>query len=564
MSRRPDARLVLSRLLAHRGLLVVALLWAAIVLLAPSVQPSAAPPSVGAGALTSLGPPPGVVTPGTLQPTVAATTTPAGTGVPTSRGHRGSGEATSPPATTSPHGHASYGVSRAGVVCRPGAVQLTDTTYSPPCQPAFHGDNGGATSNGVTGNTIRIAFRYASSPVLDNTPSADYYAVAQTWVNHFNKTYELYGRHVVLDYYKSPHGDPVQEAQGQGGDEACEDALTLAQQHHDFGVLYSDSQPFMRCAAEQHLVIFDAEGRPLGAYLDQLDPYVWGDEEDCNRVVDQTVEYVGKRLVGRTAKYAGDPAMHSKKRVFGLIYPDNDTYQPCVAEGLRILKDVYHTNVVTYAYAQDITRLGDQAAQAVLRFKSAGVTTLIDTTDYITMQLLTKAAANEDWRPEWIDAGTGSTDFDPDVQGDDQSEIDGHLFGRTDDATFAQAYGPHSEEEVDYRHLTGKELPADTDGYYYSFRQLFRFLQAAGPELTPADVARGAYSLPPEHGVLGTLNWNLADDGTPGTSHEGCTDSISIWWEASANHGEGGFVQIDGDRRYGAGQWPRTEPKPPR
>jgi hypothetical protein len=563
MSGRPEPRLVLSRLLSHRGLLVVALLWAAIVLLAPSVQPQTAAPSIDTGAGTSIGPPPGVVTPG-AQPTAIATTARGGEGISTSRGHPASGEATGPLATTSPHGHAAYGVSRGGVVCRPGALQVKDTTYAPPCVPAFHGDNGGATSNGVTGTTIRIAYRYTSSAVLNNAPPADFYAVARNWVNHFNKTYELYGRHVVLDYYRSPHGDAIEEAQGQGGDEACEDALTLSQQHHDFGVLYSDSLPFMRCAAEQHLVIFDAESRPLGAYLDQLDPYVWGIEEDCDRIVDQTVEYVGKRLAGRTAKYAGDPAMHTKQRVFGMIYPDNDTYQPCVAEGLRILKDVYHTNVVTFAYTDDVTRIGDQAAQAVLRFKSAGVTSLIDATDYITMQVLTKAAASDDWYPEWIETGTGGTDFDPNVQGDEQSEIDGHLFGRTDDPTFAEAYGPHSEEEIDYRHLTGHDLPADTDGQYDSFRQLFRFLQAAGPDLTPANIARGAYSLPPEHGSVGTLNWNVADDGGPGSSHEGETDSTSVWWVASADHGKGAFVQIDGDRWYGAGQWPRTEPKPPR
>ncbi len=54
------------------------------------------------------------------------------------------------------------GVTVAGVPCRPGVAQLPFSQYAAPCVAKFSGNNGGATWNGVTGDTITIALRHNS------------------------------------------------------------------------------------------------------------------------------------------------------------------------------------------------------------------------------------------------------------------------------------------------------------------------------------------------------------------------------------------------------------------
>ena len=49
--------------------------------------------------------------------------------------------------------------------CPDRELQVPDLGYSPPCF-AFSGDNGGETARGVTGDTIRVAYRVTSDPNL--------------------------------------------------------------------------------------------------------------------------------------------------------------------------------------------------------------------------------------------------------------------------------------------------------------------------------------------------------------------------------------------------------------
>src|SRR5436189_105467 len=79
---------------------------------------------------------------------------------------------------------------------------------SPPCQPAFTGGNGGTTTHGVTRDTITISYRrgqstedtavYAAAGDAAPDPDDLYLADMRDFINLFNKTYELYGRKVVL------------------------------------------------------------------------------------------------------------------------------------------------------------------------------------------------------------------------------------------------------------------------------------------------------------------------------------------------------------------------------
>jgi hypothetical protein len=66
-----------------------------------------------------------------------------------------------PPSVTPPTPAYGVGLTVAGRRCGPGRRQVAWSVYAPPCQPAWHGNNGGDTSLGVTSHTIGVAFRVA-------------------------------------------------------------------------------------------------------------------------------------------------------------------------------------------------------------------------------------------------------------------------------------------------------------------------------------------------------------------------------------------------------------------
>jgi len=84
------------------------------------------------------------------------------------------------------------------------------SVYAPPCVPVFKGDNGGATSGGVTGDTIKIV-RYQAQEGSDLTSILSSVGVEETpkdqhdtlvdYVRLYDSNAETYGRKIeVVDY----------------------------------------------------------------------------------------------------------------------------------------------------------------------------------------------------------------------------------------------------------------------------------------------------------------------------------------------------------------------------
>jgi len=86
---------------------------------------------------------------------------------------------------------------------------------------------------------------------------------------------------------------------------------------------------------------------------------------------------------------------------------------------------------------------------------------------------------------------------------------------------------------------------------YFSFVDIFKLLQAAGPVLTPLNVGVGARALPAAGGpteALGTWSW--------ATQHEATLDAREIYWDGGAKH----YIETYGGRRFQSGQWPTEAP----
>src|SRR5437868_3211152 len=155
-----------------------------------------------------------------------------------------SGGATDPNAASSAAaaGGTSAGGSTGGGAVAPGSPcadrpdQVTGDPYSPPCI-AFSGDNGGATSTGVTSDTIKVAFRILDEKGFQQTLASlaganlvDTPETVQNTVSalaeYFNQHFQLYGRKISIDFYKGV-GSTTNELLGQGVDKAEADADTV-------------------------------------------------------------------------------------------------------------------------------------------------------------------------------------------------------------------------------------------------------------------------------------------------------------------------------------------------
>ncbi len=478
----------------------------------------------------------------------------------------------------------------AGFTCSPGKPQF-NSPYADPCVAKWTGNNGGATYNGVTGNTITLAMRtfpqtanYQEQVAVAKQEGIALPAVtdqvAKVFVNYFNKVYDLYGRHVNLVEEHSVSNYTAELLNGNQS-QACADADTIAHTLHAFGevdfTLDPNGQgaggtgPFSVCAAKDGLVEFDGGAYFDEAWYEQYNPYVWGIPQECQRIAVMTGQVYGKYLDNKPAIYAGDPALRTKKRVFGIYVPNLPTYGLCVKESINYSVQHYHvprSDFHVFTYGLDIATFQTSAQQAIVAFKAAGVTTIITACDSFSLSLLTKAAAAQDYHPEWLLNGVALDDTDTVAQTYDQAEVTGTLFGLSEASPENTFFGPNSPAGKLYKQLTGHTIPPGTDGDYSTLVWIFDALQAAGPDLTPQNLARGVHALPtlgaPSY-VYGAWSWNSGPSGKPGTGdHTAITDDRWVYWDANAtspiNGQKGTYIPVFGGKRFSLNNWPATLP----
>jgi hypothetical protein len=456
--------------------------------------------------------------------------------------------------------------------------------------PKFTGNNGGATYNGVTATTITLAQR--EFPNAADTEEIEAQAkaagsaipqvisqVQQVFLNYFNRVYDLYGRKVVIEPYTTQASFTTEEL-GQGQPQACADAVAIANQMHAFGetgmtngTSYGGTGPFSQCAAQNHLVEFNGDPYYDEASFESLNPYVWSTSQDCTRIASAEAEVVATMLAGKKAIYAGDPALASQTRKFGAIVPNVSQYLDCEHNFVNLVENKYHINKSAlsppFFYNLDIATFQQSAQQAVIQFKAAGDTTIICSSDPYTLGLLTKAAAAQNYHPEFFLTGSGLTDLDQVAQGlYDLPEIQGHMFGMSESAPSTSTTGPSSLAGQLYQKLTGHQIPKGTDGNYSDLVEIFDALQGAGPDLTPANIARGIHALPtlgaPNY-QYGLWTWNTGPTGTSGGGdHTSSDDARFVYWDGTKtsplNGIKGTFVAVFGGKRFTLGHWPTTLP----
>lgn len=461
--------------------------------------------------------------------------------------------------TSSGSGRA-YGVSVAGVTCSPGAPQFTWATQAPGCVPAWTGDNGGATAPGVTGSTITLTYRLPNSSeqtAVDaivgsaDINETDYVDDLDSYIAFFNKQFELYGRKVVLKTFDG-QGDYLEEDQGQDLAATQSDAET-AKDLGAFGDVtfpLVSSEYYAEDLAAEHVVAFSGVGLPQSWY-EQYAPYEYSTlgQTGTNSLANAT-QIVCRRMAGLPAVYSGN--FTSTTRKFGVIYPNEPTYQDEVAAFVKELQSTCGVDIASsdqISYTINTSDYASESAEAIAKLKSDHVTTVICDCGPLVPVFLTDSAGTDDYYPEWLTPAFGDTiarDYNQKVWS--HAMVIGSEFPPIDTIEAYKAF------QVGYPGKQPAEMEPNSPPYFYAafytLLQVFDALQAAGPDLTPATFERGMFSLPSSK-----TGDTIGGDWQFGQNVFDPVASYSLgWWDGSAKSnfdgGTGAYQNCDGGTMY--------------
>jgi hypothetical protein len=433
-----------------------------------------------------------------------------------------------------------------------------ESLYAASCAPAFVGDNGGATSKGVTPTEIRIAINGtnagSSDPCADGrlptTPPPGECESDRTFrvlQQYFNQNFQLYGRHIQFYVAQSDTTDePAIRAAAVKADE----------EYKVFGAGFVYA-PGCQELTHRKIVNFCSQ-QPKSEY-ERSFPYMWGWDMNGTDLVTASAEFVCKRYVGKPAIYAGDPTMHAKKRKFGNVFFASRGYEslgPLFSKKLRECG----AEVVDVAATLDTQDGTAGLGQAIARFIAEGVTTVIPGMDAVSQIALTNQAANNGYLPEWFANGAGANTFNAIAELMNQTEW-AHAFGIT----------PFEDERPNdfhdcyraYRSIDPGGTPNYTicKGLFYHLLQLVNGIQLAGPKLTPESFAQGMFK-------KGLRFWDHPTWAVGGGYAPGFQTYIQnlavVWYDPTTQdpqylNSAGAYWYENGGKRYKLGELPAED-----
>jgi hypothetical protein len=450
--------------------------------------------------------------------------------------------------------------------------------FAPPCVPHMR-DNGGTTWGGVTGDTITVVYYQpeadpATEAALRAAGAAnsqdEQQKTVEDFVGYFNAHYELQNRQVKLVTVRGT-GESDDDKAGAA------DGLKVATDIKPFAVVSgAPNNAFVDQMVAHKTLCICTTSQPQEFY-EERSPYVgyWGLMASTQGYIHRA-EYIGKRIAGKAAKWAGTSdglSMASKKRVFGLLY--YETADKAYAAGVAFFKrELAKYNVtlkesLAYTGPPDLATTQEQARPYIQRLKRGGVTSVVFSGDPISPAIFTQEATRQLYFPEWIITGSALTDTT--------------IFGRTYDSqqwrrafgiSFLNARFPDEQAESYAVHMWHYGRPPTADNQhavlYAPLFALFTGMHMAGPTLNPNTFQQGLFNYPVTgRGMITSAVSSWGKHGIwPFTDYTQLDDVTEIWWDPNAqgedevgNNAVGMYRYVDGGKRYMPGGHPRTEPK---
>jgi hypothetical protein len=444
-----------------------------------------------------------------------------------------------------------------------------------PCVPQFSGDNGGATSPGVTADTVRVGYYMAKpDPQLDALakaagaydPPANVEQSYKDYTEIFNNIFELYGRKIELVRI---------DGTGTGTDEVAARAdAKKAAEANLFAVMGGPAQAKSwseELAANKVLCIGTCIVAQPEQYFRDNSPYLWPTTPSPDQTSTHVVEFIQKQLAGKKAEYAGSPELRDKERTFALLtYDTPDGQFKASWDDLKQKMEDAGVDVVDHInYYLDLAQIQADARTIATKLKQTGATSIVFTGDPLLPRFFTREATAQGYFPEWVMSGTVFADTNVFARTFDQQQW-AHAFGLQ--LIPARLPTEMQESYVVNQWWFGK-APAAENAHGVVFgnvQTVFSGLQLAGADLTPETFRDGMYNGPPQvdpgEPALSTIV-TFGDHGFwQGTDYNALDNSGLMYWDPTAEgqdetgtQGQGMYRLVDGGVRYLPGNWP-TEP----
>jgi hypothetical protein len=438
--------------------------------------------------------------------------------------------------------------------------QVPGDPYSPPCI-SFSGSNGGATSPGVTANSINVTYRFTSDSesfqqtlaqlgganIVDT--NADIQRTITALATYFDNHFQFYGRKLNIEFFNG-QGSITNELLGSGQQQADADAVTAAQQLHAFAELNAASEPYGVALSQQHVVNF---GVPYlsASFMGQYAPYMWSLDTESNDVVQATSELYLKSLAGGNATYAGGDLQGKPRRV-AIIAPSDPWYQTAAQSAVQEAAAAGHPIADNIQYQLNLSTLSSQASNVVSQLQNDGITTVFCGCDPVFPVYLTSRAAEQGYTPEWVVAGVALTDQDIVGQLFQQSEWS-HAFGVTFNGPTlpkANTFGYAAYKQID----PSSEPANAVDIIYAQMYEMAIGIQMAGPDLTPQSFETGMRAYPGSQ--AGASNALYGTWAFPPGHYTPQTDWAFIYWDPNKispyNDKQGAYVDATTRTKIGS------------
>lgn len=434
---------------------------------------------------------------------------------------------------------------------------------SPPCVAYFEGDNGGATSRGVTADEVRIVHIHSPLCTLEAPYEVDYrddkpndgFSYIAAYQNYFTERYQMYGRTAHFYTVGYPcEGSTMTPAEGRAqAQRIYDDYRPFAVVLDRYGIDPWSVPPLLEELASRGVITLSVMHRPVAQ---RLAPHLMSYLPDYEDRAEIEAAAVCRKLVGRVAAYSGDPRDHSTTRKFGLVY------EP---EGLREgagNPSIFDRDLFTAALERRCGLKGlpeatggdaDQRAIALNELRSAGVTTVLSYSEKTDWSV---AADVIKWYPEWY---LGTTPANAERARLQTPTVWANAFG----LTYERRLGPKWEQDWYIAFRQTCETRCTTNNamapMYEDFLLLFTGIQSAGPRLTPANVDRGLHAIKPQPSPD---PYTPAAYFSPG-NYTFVKDAMFVWWDPQGRppgvNSAGCYRLVEHGKRYRAEDWPDTD-----
>ena len=446
----------------------------------------------------------------------------------------------------------------------------------PPCVPEVAAaKNGGATSPGVTADTIKLGYYTAKpdptyDPILKAAGAYDSpEASAKAYQDYFQiyaHQYELSGRKVELVHIAGSGSSTDEVAAKADADKAASEGV--------FAVVGGPAQAVSfqtELAAKKILCLGQCVASAPQKFVADNSPYIWPTGPNPEQTALMTTAFIKNQLLGKDAVYGGAD-VKSKPRTFALLsydtpdgeYKDSwDTfYSDLKAAGVPVVGHI--------SYFLNPASLAADGRTVATKLKSTGATSIIFTGDPIFPSYLTPDMTQQGYFPEWVMAGTVLADTNVFARKFDQQQW-AHAFG----LQLIPARVPKPNQDSYTLHEWWFGTPPPTDNNFTLIKGdvelVMDGIHLAGPNLTPQTFLHGMQHMPPAKSGPNEIN-SIVTYGShgywQGTDYGGLDNAGILYWDPktvgpdeTGAVGAGMYRLVDGGRRYLPNQWPTTPVK---